>query len=133
MENFSIGKPMTVHVWIHVLKDRLRNSEVWVRVRACLAGRKSDDHAYADLERRRPKAFLYFVMEEPDGSSVQESSETLPDSSWTVSCLRNYLKEHGGRLSGEKNASCLNSMTPCSFALSVSSVLIRCSEEVQKL
>ena len=94
-----------------------------------LAGQRSDDHAYADLERTRTKAFPYFVMEEPDVSSMRESSETLPDSSWTVSHFCNYLKERGGRLSG-KNASCLNGMTPCSFASSVSSVLIRCSEEV---
>ena len=67
-----------------------------------LAGRKSNNHAYADLERTRTRAFSYFVMEKPDGSSVRESSETLPDSSWTVSRLRNYLKERGGRLSGEK-------------------------------
>ena len=64
-----------------------------------LAGRKSNNHAYADLERTRTKVFLYFVMEEPDGSSVRESSETLPDSSWTVSRFRDYLKERGGRSS----------------------------------
>ncbi len=42
-------------------------------------------------------------MEEPG----RESPETVPAKSWTVSRLRSFLKERGGRLSG-KNAIYLN-------------------------
>ena len=41
-------------------------------------------------------------MEELGGSTGRESPETVPDNTWTVSRLRSFLKDRGGRLSGKK-------------------------------
>ena len=42
-------------------------------------------------------------MEELGGSTGRESPETVPDNTWTISCLHSFLRDRGGRLSG-KNA-----------------------------
>ena len=45
---------------------------------------------------------MCFAMEELGGSTGRESPETVPDNTWTVSRLRSFLKDRGGRLSGKK-------------------------------